>query len=336
LYDFERLVSYELECNLKLVLSGDLHHYVRYHSEVPGEPERITAGGGGAFLYPTHAAASEVLWPSDGANGSPKHRYLREKVFPPDRVTQRWTLGALVAPIVANPSFALTTGFVYLALALLKPNGLEIVRESIGHVPMPIDIWRLFQPPQARSLFVLATAIVAFALYLFADSRRHETSGKRRRISSLLMAFPHLSAQLYGMLVAAFAAGWIATRWPSDRTSESATTLEASLSFIATNAASIVVIGGLIGGLIMGTYLFACNLAGRHLGVTFAALHLRGYKNFVRIRLDADRLTIFPIGIHRIGRRRGAERKWQVRRPRSPKTELIEETPISILGSNHN
>jgi hypothetical protein len=43
---------------LRLVLSGDSHHYSRY---VEGNLNYITAGGGGAFLHPTHYLTDKIF-----------------------------------------------------------------------------------------------------------------------------------------------------------------------------------------------------------------------------------------------------------------------------------
>ena len=47
-----------------LVISGDLHHYSRYVSKETGT-NFITAGGGGAFLHPTHHINDTISakWP---------------------------------------------------------------------------------------------------------------------------------------------------------------------------------------------------------------------------------------------------------------------------------
>ncbi len=43
----------ENEIEVKLYLAGDLHHYRRFATD-DGQNQKITAGGGGAFLHPTH------------------------------------------------------------------------------------------------------------------------------------------------------------------------------------------------------------------------------------------------------------------------------------------
>ena len=45
---------------IKVMLSGDLHHYARYANE---ERELIHCGGGGAYLYPTHRMPEQITVP---------------------------------------------------------------------------------------------------------------------------------------------------------------------------------------------------------------------------------------------------------------------------------
>ena len=63
---------------LKLVLTGDSHHYCRW---IEDERNYIVCGGGGAFLHPTHhlrrPSASNLASPARGARPGPA-RYPRE------------------------------------------------------------------------------------------------------------------------------------------------------------------------------------------------------------------------------------------------------------------
>lgn len=66
-----------------------------------------------------------------------------------------------------------------------------------------------------------------------------------------------------------------------------------------------IIIGGLVGGFVWGVYWVICSVAFRmHAEDAFAALRIKDYKNFLRLRFDRDTLTIFPIGVDKIPRRR--------------------------------
>jgi len=83
-----------------LWLAGDLHHY-RRHAHDDGA-QKITAGGGGAFLHPTHGADVSTL-----AGG-----FTLRKAFPPEAVSRRLTWRNLLFPII-NPRFGWVTASVY-------------------------------------------------------------------------------------------------------------------------------------------------------------------------------------------------------------------------------
>src|SRR5206468_3644310 len=58
---FERTVIDPSGARALLTLSGDLHHYARYANQ-DGARMKITAGGGGAYLYPTHGLPQRISW----------------------------------------------------------------------------------------------------------------------------------------------------------------------------------------------------------------------------------------------------------------------------------
>ncbi len=105
----------------------------------------------------------------------------------------------------------------------------------------------------------------------------------------------------------------------------------------------IAILGGLLGGLIWGAYWVVTGLLWRmHTEDAFAALRIKHYKNFLRMRFDRDKLTIYPIGLDKVPKRRTG---WQaapasgsnmVNQPRliakvPLEPELIEE-PIVIYS----
>ena len=81
-------------------LAGDLHHY-RRHAHADGT-QKITAGGGGAFLHPTHGADVSQL-----AGG-----FTLRRAFPTEAVSRRLAWRNVLFPII-NPRFGWVTGSVY-------------------------------------------------------------------------------------------------------------------------------------------------------------------------------------------------------------------------------
>jgi hypothetical protein len=63
----------------------------------------------------------------------------------------------------------------------------------------------------------------------------------------------------------------------------------------------MIVLGALFGGSLWGLYWVVTGIFGRmHSEQAFAALRIKNYKNFLRLKIEADKLTIYPLGIDRV------------------------------------
>ncbi|MEQ1648380.1 MAG: hypothetical protein ABL898_07325, partial [Hyphomicrobiaceae bacterium] len=63
----------------------------------------------------------------------------------------------------------------------------------------------------------------------------------------------------------------------------------------------IIVLGGIAGGFVWGLYWVITSIFFRiHGEDAFAALRIKHYKNFLRMKFERDKLTIYPIGIDRV------------------------------------
>lgn len=100
--------------------------------------------------------------------------------------------------------------------------------------------------------------------------------------------------------------------------------------------------GAVVGSTLLGIYLLiSLNVARKHGNEAFSALRIEDYKNFLRIHVHRDGLTIYPVGLRKV------PRAWRVaedRRPGEPllvpvtgtlAPELIEE-PITIPIAPHD
>ena len=81
-------------------IAGDLHHYRRHANE--HGVQKITAGGGGAFLHPTHGAEAAPLAGGFGLKGA----------YPPESTSRRLAWRNLLFPFI-NPKFGLAMGALY-------------------------------------------------------------------------------------------------------------------------------------------------------------------------------------------------------------------------------
>jgi hypothetical protein len=103
--------------------------------------------------------------------------------------------------------------------------------------------------------------------------------------------------------------------------------------------AAALLVGYLGGGFLLGEYLIRSHRhAERHANDVLACQGIPDYKNFLRLRLDADGLTIYPIGIRRVPRQweaapdSPAEEPWLRPVDLDPEPELL-EAPFTISGA---
>jgi Calcineurin-like phosphoesterase len=70
--------------------------------------------------------------------------------------------------------------------------------------------------------------------------------------------------------------------------------------------ATSILAGGLLGGLIMGLYWTLTSMfLNLHTGDAFGALGIKDYKHFLRMKLEPDKVTIYPIAVDKIPGRKG-------------------------------
>lgn len=174
-----------------LYLAGDLHHY-RRHGGADGS-QKITAGGGGAFLHPTHGLDTDVL--SGG--------YRLQAAFPDAATSRRLTWRNLLFPLI-NPSFGVVPGCIYAFLGWSWLQGglgrlLALAMVLAGFV-LFTDTHSVWYRRIAGILHGLAHAATAYALVIWASGL---TSGMNERV-----LLPELIVA--GVL---FLGGWIAGSW---------------------------------------------------------------------------------------------------------------------------
>jgi hypothetical protein len=69
--------------------------------------------------------------------------------------------------------------------------------------------------------------------------------------------------------------------------------------------ALMIVLGALAGGSLWGFYWVLACMARMHAEDAFAALRIQNYKNFLRLKFEPDRLTIYPLGVDKVPDRDG-------------------------------
>lgn len=323
------------EATVCAVIAGDLHHYSRYFGTETGV-NLITSGGGGAYLAPTHALNSELMvpWrnrthhftlrsdpgrPFDEQKGAAKT--AEEAVYPSRKVCNRLSWRLLLFPFL-NPTFAFGLGFFYWLMAWFysiaqlpdelkrtctpirnksTPTIGEYLRAGCGNdltwtnwFTLPLEA-ATSQPALAGMAILLFVALLGF-------------SSVKRRFWRIINTAAHWSAHILAIvLISAWSIQinpvvikWLKDFVPGMPTSSAIETV-LSISFFITEQ---VVIGGFVGGLIWGIYLFiSCRWFKTITDLAFSALRIANYKNFLRLHVTKDKVTIYPIGLDRVPHR---------------------------------
>ena len=301
---------------IQIFLAGDLHHYRRHEGK--DRRQKITAGGGGAFLHPTHGPDVSTLQqdlleesPDARSTSSLLSTYVQKAAYPEPATSRRLCWRNLVFPF-RNPNFGVLTAFLYLLVAWSVPG--DIATKTNFRDAFGATVRNTLHSPGAT---ILLLAICAGFIF-FTDTH--------------FRLFRYLGGGLHVLthIAAIFFIGWgtsvvVPRYFPN----------HGSTTHLLIGAIMVWTAGWLIGSLVFGVYLLlSLNVFRRHSNEAFSALRIQDYKNFLRFRLDPDGgLVIFPIGVERVAR------KWKTSPGQDgPKYEPVGdfsepcliETPIAI------
>lgn len=273
--------------DLRLILTGDSHHYARY---IEDERHYITAGGGGAFLHPTHHLKDNIFTAKHPPPGIPAKKgvfgYSREfriakdlatgqpSLFPSPAVSKRLALCNIWFAF-HNWQFACALWGVAGLLTWLLAANARIVGTPLSQaLSSTVTFWdsvRLYMATSFISPWPTLLVVALLAGYCaFAKFR-----------------VPWLAGVLNG---AAQLAAIVLTTVTLARVFPAGDTLLVVLSAL---------IGGTLAATIMGLYLLiSLNMFGAHWNEAFSSLRIEGYKCFLRMHIGHDgSLTIYPIGL---------------------------------------
>jgi hypothetical protein len=309
---FERTMVRERGARLVLTLTGDLHHYSRYQPRTPGAgPTRITAGGGGAYLSPTHTLPSELeLRPAEDEEALP---YQRAAIYPDIETSNRLRWGVLRLP-VSTPSFGLVMGAAYALLGAAILGALNAGDEGVVEAAAA-GSYLDFLGNAAGGTPVILFLVLAGLLSAYADFKT--VPGKIAAGSTHALVHAAVAAGVVYLIAKPFS-----------------TEASGGLLWLVALPACFVVGFGL-GSLIFALYLLTVNIirgdrSPKHANEVFASQGIADYKNLLRLHLDRDgRLTVYPFGVERICRRWDlTESKTGPRfapRGEAPRAALIDE-----------
>jgi hypothetical protein len=328
----ERTLLMPARLQLKLTVAGDLHHYSRYVNEGPdeevGPTNKITSGGGGAFLHPTHTlpACAEIAVDPDVPDEVVEYRVVER--YPSEGRSRLLSLAALTLP-ARNLTFVLVPGLVTVMFLWALQFGLRSLDRSGGGLAAASEQWgwtTLAGGLFSNSLSALMLLVLAAGLYGFAEPPprlRHKWARRAAKVGLMLV---HLAAQaativtvsLLAVTVAADLGGWV---------------------FALAASAVALVVGGVAGSLVLGAYLAAAvGLPGlrAHANEAFAASRVDGYKNFLRMHVDTSgALTVHALGIDRpvrrwrvVPRADSPEASWIAPKGSEPRVRLVDSVTI--------
>jgi hypothetical protein len=273
-----------LKRRTNIFVAGDRHYY-RRHEEVSDEPkagatdctakrQRIVAGGGGAFLHPTHKEAVNTV----GA----KPVYELKKSFP--EPSESWMLGLrTLLFIIWNWRFGVVTGVLYVLTARAFLNT-HLGRYGLDSLYSAVYAAVHGTLTETFSLFWVLAIFGGFLLFTDTTSRVY------RFVGGTLHGLAHL--------IGVFAVSWLVS-WYVNAAKAPVNWSIRQLLF----GGLLVFIGGfLIAPTIMGIYLFiSLNIFGRHHNEAFSALKIEGYKNFLRFKIEKNGdLRIYPVGVKKV------------------------------------
>jgi hypothetical protein len=274
--------------HLLVSISGDSHHYARYASAEG--TQKITAGGGGAFLHPTHHLDNPLHVPVDPLAHQSQEYRLKCR-YPDARASRRLSMGALGLPFT-NPSFLFVPGIIYLLLGWASQfanraleRGLDgPFGDSVERFGWTDILLGLFRNPVS----VLLLIVVLGGLVGFAKPSADWSQGRRKLVAKMAMGLAHFLVQLVIGVTVGLAAIKVASFFDG--------TL-----FNITLVVALAVLGAVAGALTMGAYLaLCCAWLRTHGNEAFSSMGLTGYKNFLRMHINRHGvLTIYPIGLDR-------------------------------------
>ena len=299
-----------LKKRVPVFLAGDLHHYRRHESTHGAERiQKITAGGGGAFLHPTHGQDVEEL--VEEATG-PTRVFRLVRSWPDVGTSRRLCWRNLLFPVL-NWKFGIVPAVLYLLIAWSVMA--DIGNKGISQIlpALHTTISAILNAPFA--VFLILAGVSGFVLFTDTHSKRY------RWIAGPIHSLTHL--------VATFFIGWGAAYLTVSVWEQPFRSIPQLLA-----AGGLIFAGGwLAGSFIMGVYLLiSLNLFGRHSNEAFSSLRIADWKHFLRLKIAANGdLTIYPIGIRRSPRAWTDGLPCYPQDPKATAPELIED-PIVLKG----
>ena len=332
---FEKNCIQGNDLNEILTLAGDLHHYARYSQTEDGQTtkHKITSGGGGAFLHPTHNLPERLNKVHDG-------KYVLEETFPKKATSRKLTWKNLLFP-VKNVGFGLFLSSIHLIMAYALYNTSKLdqhegtIFTTLGGTEALVNkaiISRLFETflHSPTSMIILLTFVFGFIAFCDGRSSKYKLATWAGAIHGLL----HIVLMLSLFSVIAFV-GFQVLKLGEPILDDSGLNVvgyDSTWKSVLFTSSAVFFVGGFLSGVLVGVYLLISSLVLKmHDNEAFSSIKEEGYKNFLRMHIKNNILTIYPIGVKTVSKWRKFGQMFKPHKVMQP--ELIDK-PLVIKLTN--
>ncbi|WP_217450792.1 metallophosphoesterase [Vogesella oryzae] len=298
LRDVEQLLGDKLA----VVLAGDSHHYARYEPQAGTvAPQRITCGGGGAFLNGTHQLPDP---PKPIAVAGVRQHYALKGVYPDKRTSERLRNRAWRLP-TRNFSFCGVLAVLYLLFVWMVQSASKVPHPARGSLSLMEKLaqleatWGHVGEAWHQLFWAMAhsPSSVVFALAIVAGCAALSASGVKRGTRLAFMV-----GAMHGLMHLGLAVGLL---WLMGRVNLTYLGLGADdLHQVALFGLETLLLGGGFGGLLFGIWMVLTNaLWGLHSEEVLSSQRIADHKCFLRMHFTPAGLTIYPLKLDKICRR---------------------------------
>jgi hypothetical protein len=309
---FQREIIRPRGATVRVMLSGDKHHYARY-AERAGTGQKITSGLGGAYLAATHELPPDLTLPPPKSRvREPAHptRFGLEARYPEH--TNRLAAGIFQLPW-RNLGFWGLTGITQLVATMAVLYGLTSSAARPG----------VFGLLAAWSPAVLAAGVLVLGGIAFARIDLPRTDWTNV-VAGVLHAVGHL----------ALSVGWaLAIRWLYHDVVPKGAPGDWLVFLVAAVGTPLLI--GFLDAEVVALYLLIASRFGINLNEVMAGQSIEDHKGFLRMHIDhTGTLTIYPIKLDKICHNWKANPNgkptdpWIT--PEKPLTPELIEPPIQI------
>ncbi len=289
---FERKIVRPRGAEVRLALTGDLHHYAHYvrtDGPSPSAPARkLTCGGGGAFLAATHHLPETLELPpaksQDPGKTTPPSHWQLARAYPSKEESRRIRWRVIALPL-HNPSMAVAMGAVYLAFAWMAQAALRSGGDGFSGPVANMSYGDALRALARSPLAIIAALALVFGLAGFTKAK---TPAKKWGLG-LAHAVAHVVAIVVVVEVVAAVCSGLG--------------LEGA-AFAVAFFVLVGVVGGLVGAWVLAAYLLVADNFGLNDNELFASQRNRDHKSFLRLHVGGDgAVTVYPVAVDRTPRR---------------------------------